>query len=292
MATPNSIESIEVRHSPVTRWESFHHEFNRDELEVTQLSIRDIGHFYEARFTLINPSALEAVEWLNLGPMREVRFFNRRSLIDWEGFIASVRLSDGKGEAINNIDNMNNVVWCRYRDTSSGNPERSNTYQHDGSIARFGEKQAVFNIGQTSATNANIFAQQILDYSFWATPKISRIDLSAVHRGNLMLEFHCLGWWHTLNWMVYNQTINTGTDTASNLIRLINTECGQFIARTKIDTNSTRHQEEYDADRGGGEIMKGIAEYGDSNNLPWIVGVDVGRELFFKQAAPATVQAI
>lgn len=282
------IESIVVKNNPVTLWESFHCELERPQFSISQMSLRDIGWYYEARFKLINPTKLDALMWLNNGPGRDISFYNDKANMDWEGFINAVTLSKGDADAKNSLTNLSNEVWVRYSDLTTGLVSRSNVASHVASQARYGQKDWVLNGGELEADEADQLAQIWLDRNFWATPQLQRINIGeSARKKELELEFYCLGYWHTLNWKVYNQTAVTGTTAASTIVAAIITEVGDYIASTSIDTNDLLHTREYDADRRGGDIVEAITRVGFANNQPGVCGVRDGREFFFEPAVPS-----
>lgn len=226
------VETIIVRANPVTLWEpGFEHEFERERFTVTKMSIRDIGWFYEARFQIINPTKLEALDWLNNGPGREVIFKNDDGNTDWEGYINSVTLTKGDAEVKNSLTQLSNEVWTRYQDLGTGTVARSTPQLNAKSQSRYGIKEWILNGGEMPAADADQLTKIWLDRNYWATPQLQRITLGRDARSEgMVLEFYCLGWWHTLNWRVYNQTLLTGTVAASVLVNdIIGTRAGTKV---------------------------------------------------------------
>lgn len=255
------------------------------------MAIRDIGWFYEARFTLLRPSKLEALKWLNNGPGREVIFYNDNGNPDWEGYINAVTLTKGEAEAKNTLTNLSNEVWVRYSDLTTGVVSRSTVATSAESQARYGQKDWVLNGGELESDEADQLAQIWLDRNYWATPQLQRVTRRrrAQAEGELALEFYCLGWWHTLNWRVYNQTAVAGTTAASTIVAAIITAIGDFVASTSIETNDLVHTREYDADRRGGDIIEAITRVGFADNTPGVCGMRSGREFFFEPAVASGV---
>jgi len=286
-----AVETIEINNNPVTAWETFHEELPRERFKVSQKKIRKMGWFYMARYQLLKPSKKEALRWLNNGLGRDVKLWNEKSLSDFEGMLTTIRLSNGRGEAVATMGSLANQCWTRYKDLTTGNNVRSAVASDSNSQDRFGIKEVALNGGQMTSDNADTYAENYLGMNYWARPDLSRVDQLASVREDLLLEFTVSGYWLTLGWQVYNQTAAAGTDTASAIVAAAIAASGQFIASTSIDTNAMLHTKEFDADRTPLDIISSIADVGDANFVPWVAGVREDRELFFERSAPSFVGA-
>lgn len=281
-------DSIVIENNPVNILESFHQELNQDEFNIQSVITRDVGGFWSAKFSILNPRKNYALQMLSNGPGRSVKFFNDKSLPVWEGFISKVVVSTGAASAFNDIRSVANEVWVRYRDFTTGALTRSTVATHANSQAKYGQKDWVLSGGQLRGIVADQKAENYLDLNYWATPQLDSFEIGGAGTGRIDLQIQCLGWWHTLDWRVYNQTILVVEANAATVVEAIVTDIGDFISSTAIESNATPVAQEYDADRRGGGIIKSIADLGDSSGNIFIAGVGLNREFYYRRAAPPT----
>jgi len=281
-------ETIVIENNPVNILEGFHQELNQDEFNIQSVITRDMGGFWSAKFSILNPRKNEALQMLHNGPGRSVKFFNEKSICVWEGFISKVVVSTGAASAFNDIRPVANEVWVRYRDFTTGNLARSTVAAHANSQTKYGQKDWVLSGGQLRATVADQKAENYMDLNFWATPQLDNFEIGGAGGGEIDLQVQCLGWWHTLDWRVYNQTILVVEANSAAVVTAIVTAVGTYILSTDIGPNATQVAQEYDADRRAGGIIKSIADLGDSSRNVWIAGVGLDREFYFKAGAPPT----
>lgn len=283
-----SYESIVINANPVNAYETYHEELLHGQFDIQSVISRDMGGFWSAKFKVNNPSRNQARNWLAAAVGRDVKIINDKSNIVWEGYISKVSVSTGRASAFNDLEQMANEVWVRYTDLTTGTLSRS-THQTDAqSQARWGRKDFVLSGGQLSSSEADQKADVYLAYNYWARPQLDTVRVGGSVSGEteIGLDVQCLGYWHTLKWRVYNQTVATGTDSASAVVEDIILDVGDFINSYVIDSNGTPVTVEYDADRRAEAIIAAIAELGDQNNNVWIAGVTRNRQFYFKQAVP------
>ena len=200
-------DTIVIENNPVNILESFHQELNQDEFNIQSVITRDMGGFWSAKFNILNPRKNYALQMLANGPGRSVKIFNERSLPVWEGFISKVVVNTGAASAFNDVQPVANDVWVRYRDFTTGNLSRSAHATHANSQNKYGQKDWVLSGGQLRSAVADQKADNFLDFNFWATPQLDTFEVGGGGAGEIDLQIQCLGWWHTLDWRVYNQTI-------------------------------------------------------------------------------------
>jgi len=280
---------IELSPNPVTLFDtSFHQEFHGPAILNPKKTKRDIGGFYDASWEIRTSDKELALELLTNGLGREVRFFNEKANLDWEGYLNRVTIDRRIARVTAALDRMENSVWTRYTPLAGGAVTRSTVKSHAVSIARFGTKQGILNGGQIDLTEANQKAQAALNLSFWPKPEPEAFVFGQRGDDDFRILFKCLGWWHTLNWLVYNQTVTSGTMAASAFVDVLLNTCGTFFASRDIQSNGTSVTREHDADQRGGEIVEAVCELGDSNNRVWVAGGEAERRFYFREGAPAT----
>lgn len=212
-------DTIVIENNPVNVLESFHQELNQDEFNIQSIITRDMGGFWSAKFRILQPRRNYALQMLANGPGRSVKFFNEKSICVWEGFISKVTVDTGAASAFNDIQPVANDVWVRYRDIITGNLTRSTHATHTNSQNKYGQKDWVLSGGQLAGAVADQKADNYLNLNFWATPQLDSFEIGrAGGGGEINLQIQCLGWWHTLDWRVYNQTVDVGSVNTSTLM--------------------------------------------------------------------------
>src|SRR3990167_1517739 len=79
---------IELSPNPVTLFDtSFQGEFHGPAILSPKRTKRDIGGFYDASWEIRTSDKELALELLTNGLGREVRFFNEKTNLDWEGYL-------------------------------------------------------------------------------------------------------------------------------------------------------------------------------------------------------------
>lgn len=286
--------TIQVRHNPVTEWESYSKTFDASPDEKTpgyfglQFSQRAEGGFHRCSFGIRGSYDFLASFMQNaLG--REISVYDNNGDVVWEGYIHQMEFDAGSAVYSIDIGDMANAVWVRYRVRGSSTTSRSAVQTNANSIAKYGRKEFVLSGGELESTDiADGIAQQYVDLHGWPRPSPTRIDPEKELNEYPAIEVDARGWFETLNWCTYNQTASTDNQGASSQVDDIisDTDVGQFVLSKDIGTNSTLVSKEYDADRRGGDIVRDIARVGDAKNKRWLAYMDVNRQFGFREASP------
>jgi hypothetical protein len=117
-------------------------------------------------------------------------------------------------------------------------------------------------------------AENYLNLNFWATPQLDSFEIGGSGGGNINLQVQCLGWWHTLNWRVYTQTLDVGSVNTSTLMDEV---VGIF---TKVPTSLKNNLESWwtldEFSAGAGPIVRvdshGTNDLTDNGTTPSAVG--------------------
>jgi len=277
--------SLVITENPVTAWEQFHEMFHmQDLIDVPRVVKRDMGGYHSMTFEMVVEEAI-ARQYLSQGVGRNVELFYEDGRTAWEGMISAVELDTGTARIRTTIDNMGNYVWVRHQPVGGGAAVRSNIAENAASQARYGYKHWVIAGGELDAGVADQMAEKWLRGNYWPQPVLDQISFDATSM-QAKLKFNCIGYYHTLNWCVYNQTALSGEADADSVISAIlaDAHVGQFIESTDIRTNVTQVTQEFDADRRAKDILESIAALGDVSYLPWVVGVGPGREFYYRPA--------
>jgi len=268
------------------RTETYHEELSVGRFADEVYELRDIGGFYSCQFKVVKPSKEWAIEFLNNGVGRHIEFHGDKSQLVWEGFVNTVEMKVGAATMRCSLTDMTNRTWCRYQPLSGGAVARSANQEHLVSQGRFGIKEEVLNAGQVSAVEANQRAQAYLRQYYWPTPELEGIRTGQMAEG-VDITVHGLGYWHTLGWRTYNQTVATGTDNAAAIVLAVVAACGQFVKSTEYDGNGTSVTKVYDADRRAKDIIESICDMGDPEYNLFVAGMEADRHFYYRQAAPS-----
>jgi hypothetical protein len=286
--------TITVKENPVSNWETFSHTFENSidekdagfyDLTMTQ---RAESGYHRASFSIRGPYESLATFMENaLG--REVKIHGNDGKLVWEGYIHEMEYDIGRAVYTIDLGEMSNAVWVRYRVRGSSTTSRSATQTNADSIAKYGRREFVLSGGELESTDiADAVAQQYLDLHSWPRPSPTRIDPEKDIAEYPIIKVDCRGWFDTLNWCTYNQTVSTDNQGASQQVATIlaDTDVAQFVSATELSINATLVSKEYDADRRGGDILRDIARLGDSSNRRWRAYMDKGRIFHYDRTAP------
>ena len=265
-----SIVGVSLRPNPVTGAGQYPRNFSRNDfLDEPSIEHRDLGGYYQARFAIRATIDL-AEELIFAGAMMEAHFTNEYGGIDWEGFVSAVEVRTGGAVLRTDVGGamgrgMTNRVWTRYREKGAADPTRSGVFNSVESQDLYGVKSNVLSGGvQVSTTEANQIAQRYLQENTW--PFLSSVQITPGRRleAEMSVSIDCLGWWHTLHWNPFNQTVNITALNSSDLVEDIVTDpdIGQFVASSEIEANATQVDQEIDIDRPGGDLIETYAQMG------------------------------
>ncbi len=181
-------------------------------------------------------------------------------------------------EASAGIINVDAVVF------QAGPCQAQTTWYLDStSIAVHGRKEEVLLRGGKSVADANAECQTLLLDRAWPNPmppSNSQTWLKQTREDTLRLTF--AGYWAMLNWIY---TTLHGTRTCSAWVSALAALQSTYVAEGIIDTNGTDF---FIDDRGPlkvGDLLREIAEAGDSNGAKYAVGVD-GKKLNYELVPP------
>jgi len=280
----HSIGSIVVRHNPVTQWEQFEETLLPGVFLDPEPEHRDIGGFYAMKYRLIPESLEHALDYLHHGIQREVIAYNTAGKIDWEGYINYVIVDTGTVRKKATLSNKFNTAWARY-DPGTG-VTTSTLKTVAASVARYGTIEKVFSIETTSSDVADQAVEAQLRWNAYPAPVADKIiPYGSLYETGVQVEIGCLGWWHTLDYRTYDQSVSSGDVNLSALISTIIAAKGQFVDSTYIEENTTQVEQKIEGNRKVRSIVENFAGYGDSLYRRWITGVRENREFYFMAGA-------
>lgn len=291
--------TISISQNPVLNWEQFSETYPsapfQGERGFTNLKLVDSAEWGNdnAEFTIYGPLP-SLISYLENGLCRAVSIFSSDMIDPWEGFIYEMVLDQGVAQVKVSIKDVWNDMWMRFQITGSGTTSRSTEQQDTNSQSRFGIRTMVATGGELPTLSvADQRILQLLTLQAWpmAVPQSFKVG-GKTERRPIKLDVLCRGWSDTLGWPIYNQTVNTATETVTQLVNDILTAKSQFVTAGEIDMNSTLVQQKYDVDRRSKELISDICRLGDSLGNRWLPRMAPGRKLNVKQAAPPNLPTV
>jgi len=279
-----TLKNIEISHNPVTLWETYHRSLypksvgrSADFLDLDREKVAD-GGCGRLRFTMPE-SRYQLQNFFEYGLGRDIKIYNDRNEVDYQGFILGLRLNTGIHILSKSLLHIKNKIWARYDETKGvDDTQRSTVLDNLASQARFGIIEKVVGGGQQSGLYAIDRAVGTkLDWLAWPT---INPDFGA-GGGDPNIQILVTGYQHTLKWRTYNQTALEDNADLSIVATDVLTECGLspngFIASTNISTNVIQVPQEYDTDRFAFDVLENLAAMGDSAGQRWLSRVEIGR---------------
>lgn len=154
--------------------------------------------------------------------------------IAWEGFLAGVQLTLGNRTRAVSLDRMANRVRCRYT-TVLGTPAVTATASDTNSQARYGGKDLVESLAQTTATGAGQRRDAVLaDRKRPRMQPTTQIATGAA--GDVTVTLTGAGWYSALDWLVTSVTTTSTAVTTTQVGTLLTS----YLATNAFLSTSTR----------------------------------------------------
>jgi len=278
-----------VSYAPVIRQsvDSFQ---ERLQTEKETYTITDGIGFDTASFILTGPPEYLA-EWFENGLVRDVTWKAPDGRVCWQGYVNRLALTIGDVTRTVSVDGMANRVFYVYTplDTTQNPPtasEQTTITKNDAtSQARYGIKTAIVSGNETTAATADDEA-----YSALKRLKLIRVgEQRAIGQGKYpSLTVQMRGYAYMVDWCLYEQTGDTGTDNAHTIIIAVLTADANgiiYASDVNIDTNTTAIEKYHDGKSTAWKIIQNIAARGresGSEGWPWTCGVYEGRKVWYK----------
>jgi len=280
------ISSIIIKNNPVVTRPYFMQSLQPDEFTGYNHDIRAMGGFWSCKFSMAG-DLVDLEEYIENGLGRDIKAFDENGDTAFHGLIVELKLNLPNAEISISLLDMANRVQIRYLTASGGLIKRSTAYNDTASQALYGIKEKIFSGAIiSSSTEVNQAAQKLLSqYKYPSSP----INTPKNNSGGISLSIIAHGYVRTLDWRVYNQTVNTGTENISTQIAAVITAVGQFIASTSITANTSPVLQLQDADKLAWNVIEGATQLGDVSNNRYVVGVYEDRKLTYAQATGSTI---
>lgn len=138
----------------------------------------------------------------------------------WEGYLTQVQANFGQEVRSISLDSMTNRLRTRYT-TVLGTPGTTGTTSNASSIARYGTKDGVLSLPETTSSAASALATARLAAFAWPqmTPQ-SSIGTDATP-GDMTLTLTGAGWYTTLGWVLTSRSDTSSESTTTQVGTLI-----------------------------------------------------------------------
>jgi hypothetical protein len=151
----------------------------------------------------------------------------------WWGYLHGLDLPAGEWTIGVSLDQTYNAVRVAYALVQDGETTAvaaiTTTAEHTGSIVRFGRRELVQNIGDSSQAQAEAERDRLLAVTHLAQTQ-QQPRRSQAARLNLR------GWWHTLDWQYYTALEDTAVSTTTQIETMANE--AQFVDGVVISSAS------------------------------------------------------
>lgn len=166
-------------------------------------------------------SVEEAVDWLANGLMRSAIVYGPDANVVWEGYINTASARIGQKPATLSLDTMANRVRCTYT-TVLGTPGTTSSVSDADSQALYGKKDRVVSLNQDTAAAAANKADVVLVASAFPRSNEATQAMTGA-QGEIQITLSFVGWYQTLEWVVFNRTSTSSTAISTQVAALINT---------------------------------------------------------------------
>ncbi len=246
--------------------------------------------FDTASFTILGEKYTLEDLWNYALGRKITRYSPDGHFVIWEGQVIEMVLREPGIQKRISLRDMINRAYVRYipTDTTTNPPtysaETSTTAADDTtSQGLYGVKSKSFTPRINKITNTNASQQANVILQQYRQPKRAA-DIGKSN--DVGLDVVCEGYGNTLDWKIYNQTANSGTQDADLEISDIYTSAGQFLSAKSLSSNSgTQIKKYFNEDQTALKIIQDIAALGDTSYNRWLIQVLEGRILYYRTAS-------
>ena len=287
---------VSITYDPVLRWETYNQTLTHEKsgewpcFANLKFSSRAEGGFYRSSFRIYgNREFLEEMFFNGLG--RHINITSPEGSVVWEGKLFEMQLKIKNIVAMNSLKETYNNVWMRYRITGGTTTTDSTAQADTPSKNKYGNRDYVLSGGELdSSTVADQVAARVLALN--RVPKPIITPNPSIQETEPYIEATCIGYYDTLTWQIYAQTIATGSQSAGAEVSDIITAKGQYVATSVINGNATSVSKVYNVARKAGDIIADIARLGDPSGNRWLPYMYTNRTFTYGPAVPPIIPSV
>ncbi len=249
----------------------------------------DIG-YNVCSFTLTGPVDYLA-SWYKDGLARHIEVGGPDGWRAYEGFVSRLSLSIGDTLLVRSLDGVGNRIRFTYSelDTTQNPPttgqQKTATANDTSSQAKYGIKTVVVSGNEaTAATAAVEAASQLRKLAAIRTDQT--VNVGQGQQPSLRVE--CQGYSSMLDWGIYEQTVDTGTDDADVIVvAMLAADPNGIVSNSavNISSNATQIPKYYDQPVAIWKGVQDITQRGRESGgeaWAWCCGIYEGRRCHFK----------
>jgi autotransporter-associated beta strand protein len=246
----------------------------RGQLDAWEQTISD-RFGYESARAAFRATARQALGWARADHLRRaVEVYTPQGHTCWEGYLAEIEVTIGRVRIALSLTDMANRVLVRYSTSATGAQGASASYSHAASIATYGTKDRLLQLGNVSATAAANRAQTALTTLAW--PRSTQATESGSGAaGEITVTLTFAGWYATLDDLLTTSSSTATTATDVQLVNLLTAynSTNPFFAtdRTNVVATGVSDTEGIDPDTTYREKIEALLSQGDSahQRLHW-----------------------
>ena len=250
----------------------------------------NMGLYDRCSFSIIGPR-YELEEMFENGLGRNVERYSRdgNSLI-WQGYIHEMTLTQPGMRSRVSLENMYNEIRVRYTALNTatnppGETPDSVTSDADDTPSQniYGTKTKVYRPPYDKMTSG--MADQLRDTLLGQYKLPRRSDDASSGQNQVELKIFSRGYIHTLDWRIYNQTVQSGTDQVRDQILIMVADVGEFIDRNYGVTNNLAVQQYYNDDQTAYRLIEMLTNLGDASDNRYVSYVGNNRAFRYEKAS-------
>jgi len=260
----------------------------RDQVNGWNHSILAMGGYDKARFT-INDRQDRVERWLEEGLGNHIECYNHAQEEIWEGFVNKISVNLGPLSAVRGplltSPNRVSVVYSEL-DTQTTPPVRGESKKTTAANDTWAQGQyGIIEEIIAGGTATTVDAIQSRD-TFLAENALPSTTQSVAGTGGPGVTIECLGYHHWLKSFVYNQIVNSGTESVDTKITaILNAELNTIInGNMNIIANALLVDRYENKDKTAWALIKALVALGDANSARYLFGIWEKRKAIYVAA--------
>lgn len=239
-------------------------------------TIRLNGGYWQGTFRIVAPMGTLVdyfYNWLGWHFEESVQ-----GVTSWEGMIYEMVLNTPNASRVKSLDKLYNHCRVKYVD-SGGADQITAAADLDASLARYGQREAIEDVGEFDATAAAARRDTYLkEYGWpWARPQASGMGEEA------SLDVTVCGYVFTANWRHTTQA-DDATDTVHDFISdILTNDCAEFLTVGTLGANTTSVERSVDDYTRAWELIQKLVKVGDASGNIYRAYVRSDRKFYYEQ---------
>lgn len=250
-------------------------------------SLVDQGWFLTAGFD-IEGSEDQLNEIFSNGLARAITIYDELGILAWEGIATTYTIKTRTTERLVSLENIANRIIIRVN-VDGNKHAKTKRFNDTDSQNQYGILTKVLHItkntdGLGNADNIKQVAQDNMSDPYKMV-EINNIINTTIPRGHAILSVTCKGYMFYMTKRRFNKLTKNTAANISTVIAEIITDKGDFVASTKIVTNTQQVNQHFRGDKMAFTHISSLSKESDSSNNKYIFGMSEGRVFFYRKRA-------